>query len=150
MVKNLLANAEDTRDLGLISGLRRSPGGGNGKPLHYSCWENSMDRRAWWATVHGVVKTQTRLSTHTCDTGTEDCFSLKSLCIEMNAGEAVSQVSGQCLNSHFAGDTGDQTCWIRLMCKERMSTFLPHLTSLKNWLLVPKKSFASVTGLGSI
>ena len=109
-----------------------------------------MDRGAWWATVHGVAKTQTRLSTHTCDTGTEDCFSLKSLCIEMNAGEAVSQVSGQCLNSHFAGDTGDQTCWIRLMCKERMSTFLPHLTSLKNWLLVPKKSFASVTGLGSI
>ena len=51
MVKNLLANAEDTRDLGLISGLRRSPGGGNGKPLLYSCLGNPMDREAWWATV---------------------------------------------------------------------------------------------------
>ena len=98
MVKNLPANTDrDTRDLGLISGLRRSPGGGNGNPLQYSCWENSMDRGAWWATVHGVAKTQTRLSTHTRDMGTEDCFSLKSLRIEMHAGEAVRQVRGSVL-----------------------------------------------------
>ena len=56
MVKNLPANARDARDSGLISGLERSPGGGHGKPLQYSCLENPMDREAWWATVHGVAK----------------------------------------------------------------------------------------------
>ena len=46
-------------DLGSIPGSRRSPGKGNGNPLQYSCLENSMDRGAWWATVHGVTKSQT-------------------------------------------------------------------------------------------
>jgi len=46
-------------DLGLIPGLGRSPGEGNGNPLQYSCLENSMDGGAWWATVHGVAKSQT-------------------------------------------------------------------------------------------
>ena len=46
VVKNLLANAGNSGDAGLISGLRRSPGGGNGNPLQYSCLENSMDRGA--------------------------------------------------------------------------------------------------------
>ena len=50
---------------GLIPVLERSPREGNGDPLQYSCLENSMDRGAWWATVHGVTQTQTRLSTHT-------------------------------------------------------------------------------------
>ena len=49
MIKNLPANAGDT---GLITGLGRSPGGGNGNPLQYTGLENSMDRGAWWATVH--------------------------------------------------------------------------------------------------
>ena len=49
-------------DLGLIPGLGRSPGGGNDNPLQYSCLENSMDRRAWWATIHGVTKGQTQPS----------------------------------------------------------------------------------------
>ena len=44
-----------------ISGLGRSPGGGHGNPLQYSCLENPMDRGAWWATAHGVAKSQTRL-----------------------------------------------------------------------------------------
>ena len=61
-VKNLPTNAEDVRDAGLIPGSGRSPGEGNGYLLQYSCLENSMDRGAWWATVHGVVKSQTRLS----------------------------------------------------------------------------------------
>ena len=56
MVKNLPANAEDTRDVGSISGLGRSPGGGNGNPFQYSCLENPMDRGVWLATVHGVTK----------------------------------------------------------------------------------------------
>ena len=57
-VKNLSANAEDP---GLIPGSGRSPGEGNGNPLQYSCLENPMDRRAWWATVRRVRKSQTWL-----------------------------------------------------------------------------------------
>ena len=48
-------------DLGSIPGLGRSPGEGNGNPLQYSCLENPMDRGGWWATVHGVAKSRTRL-----------------------------------------------------------------------------------------
>ena len=49
-------------DPGSIPGWGRSPGGGNGNPLQYSCLENPTDKGAWWATVHGVAKSQTRLS----------------------------------------------------------------------------------------
>jgi len=49
-------------ELGSIPGSKRCPGEGNGNPLQYSYLENSMDRRAWWATVHGIAKSQTRLS----------------------------------------------------------------------------------------
>ena len=62
MVKNLPVSTGDARDVGLIPGLGRYPGEGNGNPLQYSCLENSMDRGAWQATVHGVAKSQTRLS----------------------------------------------------------------------------------------
>ena len=58
VVNNLWANSGDPRDLGLISGLGKSLGGGNGIPLQYSCLENPMDRGAWQATVHGVTKSQ--------------------------------------------------------------------------------------------
>ena len=58
MVKNLLAIVGDTGDMGLIPGLGRCLGGGNGNPLQYSCLENLMDRGAWWATVHEVTKSQ--------------------------------------------------------------------------------------------
>ena len=61
VVKNLPANAGDVREAGSIPGLGRSPGGGNGNPLQYSCLENPMDRGALWATVHRVAKSQTRL-----------------------------------------------------------------------------------------
>ena len=66
VVKNPLASAGDKRDLGSIPGWRRSPGEGNGNPLQYSCLENPMDRGAWRATVHGVAKSQTRLSNLAC------------------------------------------------------------------------------------
>ena len=56
VVKNPLANAGDIKDTGLIPGLGRSPGEGNGNPLQSSCLENPMDRGAWWATVHEVTK----------------------------------------------------------------------------------------------
>ena len=59
VVKNPPANAGDERDMGSIPGSGRSPGGRNGKPFQYSCLENPMDSGVWWATVHGVVKSQT-------------------------------------------------------------------------------------------
>ena len=59
VVKNLPANARDTGDKGLILGSGRSPEVRNDNPLQYSCLENSMDRRASWATVHEVSKTGT-------------------------------------------------------------------------------------------
>ena len=65
LVKNLPANVGDTGDVGSISGLGRSPGEGNGNPLQYSCLENSMNRGAWWARVHAVMKNLTQLSGHT-------------------------------------------------------------------------------------
>ena len=70
MVKNLPAKAGDTRDAGLILGSRGSPGEGHDNPLQYSRLENLMDRGAWWATVHGVTKSQTQhkqLSMHACN-----------------------------------------------------------------------------------
>ena len=57
--KEFACSAGDITDMGLIPGSGRSPGGGLGKPLQYSCLENPMDRGAWWATVHGVAKSQT-------------------------------------------------------------------------------------------
>ena len=57
-VKNLPANA---RDVGLIPGSGRSPEGGNGNLLQYSCLENPMDRGVWWATVRGVAESLTPL-----------------------------------------------------------------------------------------
>ena len=62
VVKNLPASAGDVRDTGSILGLGRSPQGGHSNLLQYSCLENPMDRGTWWATVHGVAKSRTRLS----------------------------------------------------------------------------------------
>ena len=59
MIKDLPANAGD---VGSISGLGRSSGEGNGNPLQYSCLGNPMDRGVWQATVHGGLKSWTRLS----------------------------------------------------------------------------------------
>ena len=59
VVKNPPANAGDTRDAGSVSGSGRSPAGGHGNQLQYSCLENPMDRGAWWDTVHGAVKRYT-------------------------------------------------------------------------------------------
>ena len=65
VVENPPANAGDAREAGSIPGLGRSSGVGNGSLLQCSCLENSMDRGVWWATVHGVAKSQTGLNTHT-------------------------------------------------------------------------------------
>ena len=59
-----LAVSMHVRDVGLIPGSGRSPGEGNGNPLQYSCLENSTDRGAWQAEVHGVTKSQTQMNKH--------------------------------------------------------------------------------------
>ena len=56
MVSDGKESAFNMGDTGSVPWLRRSPGEENGNPLQYSCLDNSMDRRAWWATVHGVAK----------------------------------------------------------------------------------------------
>ena len=61
VVKNLPANAGAAGNSGSIPGPGRYPGRGNGNPLHYSCLENIMDRRAWVSTVHGVIENWTQL-----------------------------------------------------------------------------------------
>ena len=56
LIKNPAANEEIVEDADLIPGSGRSPGGGHGNSLEYSCLENPMDRGAFWVTVHGVIK----------------------------------------------------------------------------------------------
>ena len=62
VVKNMPANAGDGKDMDSIPGSGRSPGVGNDNLLQYSHLENTMDMGAWWAIVHGVLKSQTQLS----------------------------------------------------------------------------------------
>ena len=59
VIKSLPANTGDMRDTGWIPGSGRSPGGGNGNPLRYSCPKDPMDRGAWQAAVHGITKSRT-------------------------------------------------------------------------------------------
>ena len=59
VVKESACSAGDVRDVGSVPGSGRSPGGGNGNPLQYSCLENSMDRGTWWATIYGVAQSRT-------------------------------------------------------------------------------------------
>ena len=70
VVKSLPANVGDIRDAGSIPGLGRSPGGGNGNPLQYSCLENRMGRGAWPAIVHRIAKSRTRLKRLNAETHT--------------------------------------------------------------------------------
>ena len=68
MVNNSPANAGDIRDSGSVPELGKSPGGGNGSSLQYSCLENPMDGAVWQATVHGVTKSRTQLKQLSTDT----------------------------------------------------------------------------------
>ena len=85
VVKNPPANAGDVKDLGSIPGSGRSPGGGHGNPLQYSCLENPMDRGAWWAAVHGAAKSRTRLKRQQARTRL-------TLCNHMNCSPPGSSV----------------------------------------------------------
>ena len=80
VVKNLPANAGNSRGTVSIPDLGRYPGRGHGNPLQYSCLGNPKDRGTWQATAHGVAKSQTRLSTHTHNVQNEN-IQMHSLCI---------------------------------------------------------------------
>ena len=70
VVKNSPASAGDLRYAGSVPGLGRSPGEGHGNPFQYSCLETSVERGAWWATLHGVAKSWMRvkrLNVHACE-----------------------------------------------------------------------------------
>ena len=91
VVKNPPVNAGDAGDVGLIPGSGRCPREGHGNQLQYSCLENPMDRGAWWATVHGVTKSWTRLSNQQTRTHTHEGFpggsdGKKSVCNEGDVG----------------------------------------------------------------
>ena len=85
--ENPPGNTGDIRDAGSIPGSGRPPGGRHGKPLHYSCLENCMDRGAWWATVHRVAKSQTQL---------------KPLHTHTHIHRAVTQLHVRCMLSCFS------------------------------------------------
>ena len=88
VVKNLPASAGDARVVGSVPGSGRSPGGGNGNPLQYSCLENpTMDTRAWRATVHGAAKSWTQLNT------TPPSFSLLTLDNQLTAHSHTADLS---------------------------------------------------------
>ena len=95
VVKNLPVNAGDPGDASWILESARSPGEGNGNPLECSCLQNPIDRRAWWATVHGVTKSQTHTHTHT-HTHTQKHFLLNVLfpyiVMSFKIGKAVVKV----------------------------------------------------------
>ena len=81
VVKNLPANAGDLRDMDSIPGSRRSPGRGHGNPLWYSFLENPMDRGAWWAIGHRIMKRWTRLKWLQFSSVAQSC---PTLCDPMN------------------------------------------------------------------
>ena len=89
VIKNLPANAGDTGDSGLISRSARFPGGGHGNPLQYSCLENPMDRGAWWATVHRVTKSWTRLKQ--LNTQYFYCFKVLSMSYCLESGSTFKK-----------------------------------------------------------
>ena len=91
VVKKLPANAGDTEDSGLIPELGRSPGGGNGNPLQYSCLGNPKDRGVWWATTHVVIKEMDinqQLSMHAFLVSTQ-----------MHSGLLVNKISEKCVTT---------------------------------------------------
>ena len=108
-VKNLPADVGDSRDAGLIPGLGRSPGGGNGNPLQNSCLENPRDRGAWWAAVYGVAQSRTRLkqlssSRSNIDTDVENRFEDKG-----SGEEVMGEMNGDCSTEAYTLPYAKQT-----------------------------------------
>ena len=99
------ASACNAEDWGSIPGSGRSPGEGNGNPLQYSCLESPMDGGAWWAIVHGVAKSQTRLSDFTFT------FTFHQLLVE-GCSRVVSISPLTFLNCHVRKHRGQSRCWL--------------------------------------
>ena len=124
VVKNPPANAGDERDAGSIPRLGRSPGGG--KPLQCSCLENPMDREAWWATVHGVSKSQTRLSDNAQHNTLVKCWSVFMFICELSilfcwfAWTTLFWLLWACSNLK-PGNVGSLFFFLRLLCLFRAS-----------------------------
>ena len=110
VVKNLLASAGDIRDVSSIPGSGRSPGEGDGNSLQYSCLENPMDWGAWWATVHGVANSQTRLKWLSIFTHAEEFKQerLEMCSYEMNLA-TVSLMKEDCCTCESKGKTREWT-----------------------------------------
>ena len=135
VVKNPPAKKGAAADTGSVPGSGRSPGEGNGNPLQYSCLENPLDRGAWWATVHGVAKSQTWLSnwayTHSQDIHMSSVNVFSSCChisillstkqLQVFTGntEALS-LSEPTFVSRFSSDSpkpGQPRCAVTLACR---------------------------------
>ena len=145
LVRNPSANSGDARDTGSIPVWGRSPGGGDGNPLQYSCLGNSMDRRAWQATVHEVTDSLTPLShTHThTHTHTQGLAETALPCPPQisRASRGLSQASGHAGNvqgshlrpSHVAAET--LTCALVLLAvvlREKHPSFYSVLESSRS------------------
>ena len=94
MVNNLPANTSDVGDLDMIPGLGRSPGKGNGNLLQYSCLENPMDGGIWWATIHRVAKSQTRLSDFTFTFTFIDWLHPEEGCVAISSDQRQGEETG--------------------------------------------------------
>ena len=149
MVKNPPAVKETHRDLSSIPGSGRSPGGGHGNPLQYSCLENLMDRGAWRAPAHGVAEswdTTERLSTHThMHTGSHPClhtrvhahthevkFECQWSCPPGGSGGKSSSYSPPASRTHSLSETqGPFLCLQSQQCRVfRSSCVCGHITLL--------------------
>ena len=97
------ASACNAGDLGSIPGWGRSPGEGNGNPLQYSGLGNPMDREAWWATVHGVAKSQTRVSDFTFTWGTQVSSSERVSEEQKHSLPSEAEPAAGCLLLTFSG-----------------------------------------------
>ena len=106
--KESACSAGDARDAGLILGLGRLPGEGNGILPQYSCLGNPLDREAWRATVHGVAKSQTRLSTDVCTLLVEDTC-------HFPAEEKLTSADSSLLCQHYSLCVCDINCMPSLL-----------------------------------
>ena len=95
VVENPAANAGDIRNMGLIPGWERSPGGGHSNPLQYSCLENPMDRGAWWAIVLEVANSWTQLKQLSMHTHNNDfILFLHFFCMFMHLSDQIIDFLG--------------------------------------------------------
>ena len=122
MVKNLTADASDLRDVASLPGSGISPGDGNGNPFQHCCLGNHRDRGAWGATVLGVTKSQTRLSTRTLNRGrTGQCDGFVHVFSSNNPPPANEEASYQGPWKEYKDENAVEKCailWGRLGLKE--------------------------------